>query len=59
METVTDDKSEFGGWLVKNFDPKEPLAAINIGFGPLSIWAFFEPGVPLRFETFQVVDCSV
>ena len=59
VQTISNGKAEFGGrrWL-ENFGPKELLGAINIGFGPSWVRAFFEPKVYFGFKALQVVNHS-
>lgn len=60
VKAVSDDEAEFGGgWLLKDFDPKDLLAALNLGFRPNSIRAFFAPSVQFAFKTLQVVERPV
>lgn len=57
VDAVTDDEAEFGGGrLLENLDPKDLLGAINIGFGPSSVRAFFAPGFQFGFKAVQVVN---
>ncbi len=57
MKTVTNDKTQFGGgrWL-EDFDPKELLSAINLGFGPSSARVFFKPSVHYGLKALQVIE---
>lgn len=59
VEAVPDDEAEFGGRRVEHFDAKDLLAAINIGFGPGSVRAFFDPGSNFGFKAVQVVERPV
>lgn len=59
VDTVADDEAKFiGGRRLENFDPKELLGAINIGFTPSSVRAFFSPSVQFGFKALQVVERS-
>jgi hypothetical protein len=59
VDTVTDNQAKFGGgWWLEDFDPKNLLGAINVGFGPRSIWAFFAPDSQFGFKAVQVMKHS-
>jgi hypothetical protein len=59
MEAVSDDEAKFGRRRVEHFDAHDLLAAIDIGFGPGSVWAIFDPGSDFGFKTLQVVKRPV
>jgi hypothetical protein len=59
MEAVSNDEAKFGGRRVEHFNPYDLLAAINIGFGPIAVRAFFEPSVRFGFKAVQVVERSL
>lgn len=57
LEAISNDEAEFGGRRrLEDFDPKELLGAINIGFFPSSVRVSFAPGVHFLFKSVQVVD---
>lgn len=59
VEAVSDNKAKFGRRRVKHFNPYDLLRAINIGFGPSSVRAFFDPGSNFGFKALQVVERSL
>ncbi len=56
VEAISDDEAEVGRRRVERFDAKDLLAAINIGFGPGSVRAFFNPGTNFGFKAVQVEE---
>jgi hypothetical protein len=59
VEAVSNYETEFGGRCVKHFNPHDLLAAVNIGFGPCSVRAFFDPGSTFGFKALQVIERSL
>src|SRR5918998_37656 len=59
VEAVSDNETKVGGRRTEHFDPKNLLTAINIGFGPGSVRAFFEPGSDFDFKAVQVIKRPV
>ena len=56
MEAVSDNKAKSGGRRVEHRDAQDLLGAINVGFGPCSVRAFFDPGSNFGFEAIQVIE---
>src|SRR5215208_7813162 len=59
VEAVSDNKAKFGRRRAEHFDAQDLLGAINIGFGPSSVRAFFDPGCNFGFKVVQVVERSL
>lgn len=56
VETIANDEANFGGGRrLKDFDAKEFLGAISIGFAPSSVRVFLAPSVHFFVEAVQVV----
>ena len=57
MKKVSDDETKLGGgrWL-EDFNPKELLSAISLGFGPSSARVFLKPSVYYGLKALQVVE---
>jgi hypothetical protein len=59
VEAVSNNKTEFGRRRAEHFDAHNLLRSINIGFGPSSVRAFFDPGINFGFKAVQVIERSL
>jgi hypothetical protein len=59
VEAVSNNKTEFGRRRAEHYDAQNLLRSINIGFGPSSVRAFFDPGSNFGFKAVQVIERSL